>query len=286
MRGVAIYAGLLAATLAVFLLLPQIDLMVSGLFYAQGRGFVLADWPPVILVYRAVPWIAWGIVLVVAGAAIWLFLVGRPLWRFDRKALLFVAASTALGPGLLANTVLKDHWGRARPVQIEAFGGPHHFTPAPLPAAECARNCSFVSGHAALAFSLVAFAFLLPRGPPRRRGIAAALAFGGDRRPRPYRPGRPFPVGCRLCRAARLRDHGAAPLVDRRSGRARVAGAAASSMATIRHAGALAWRFACRSWASPAVRIGTAVAATALLVAISIEAVDRPLALFLHAQGR
>ncbi len=102
----------------------------------------------------------------------------RPLWRFDRKALLFVALSTALGPGLLANAVLKDHWGRARPSQVEAFGGAHRFTPAPLPAAECPRNCSFVSGHAALGFSLVAFAFLLPPGRSRRRGAAAALGFG------------------------------------------------------------------------------------------------------------
>src|SRR5271170_1903644 len=98
MRGVAIYAAFLAAVLALFLLLPQLDLLVSGLFYTRGRGFVLANWPPVIWVFDAVPWVAWGMVLVVAAAAIWLFLVGRPLWRFDRKALLFVAVSTALGP--------------------------------------------------------------------------------------------------------------------------------------------------------------------------------------------
>ena len=32
MKGVAIYAGLLVAILAAFLLLPQIDLLVSGIF--------------------------------------------------------------------------------------------------------------------------------------------------------------------------------------------------------------------------------------------------------------
>ena len=214
MRGVAIYAAFFAAAVALFLLLPQLDLWVSGLFYARGRGFVLANWLPVILVSRAIPWIAWGIVLLVAGAGIWLFLVRQPLWRFDRKALLFIAFSTALGPGFLANTVLKDHWGRARPAQIEAFGGSRAFTPAPLPAVECARNCSFVSGHAALGFSLVAFAFLLPRGPTQSwywRGIGV----WGSSRPRPHRPGRPFPVGCRLCRPDGLRHNGAALLVDR-----------------------------------------------------------------------
>jgi lipid A 4'-phosphatase len=283
MRHMTIFAGLLAATLAVFLLLPQIDLLVSALFYVQGRGFVLADWPPVILVYRAVPWIAWGIVLVVAGAAIWLFLLGRPLWRFDRKALSFVAASTVLGPGLLANILLKDHWGRARPLQIEAFGGPHHFTPAPLPAAECARNCSFVSGHAALAFSLVAFAFLLPRGSPRRRGIAAALAFGAIVGLVRIAQGGHFLsdvvyAGLLVFGTTALlhwwivdRDGLAAPVLQRLYGE-------------IGRGSALTWRFACRNLTSPTARIWTAVAATAIFVAISIEIVDRPLALFLHAQ--
>ena len=283
MRGVAIYAAIFAAALVLFLLLPQLDLWFRGCSMHRGRGFVLESWPPIILVYRSVPWVAWGIVLVTAGAAIWLFLVGRPLWRFDRKALLFVAFSTALGPGFLANTVLKDHWGRARPVQIEAFGGPHHFTPAPLPAAECARNCSFVSGHAALGFSLVAFAFLLQPGPPRRRGIGAALAVGGV-------------VGLvRIAQGAHflsdvvfagLLVFGTTALlywwIVERDGFA-----APSLLQLYREIGrgsALAWRFGCQSWRSPAVRLGTAAFVTTILVVVSIGSVDRPLALFLHAR--
>jgi lipid A 4'-phosphatase len=283
MRAVAIYAALVAATLALFLLLPQVDLLVSGLFYTRGRGFVLASWPPVIWVFGAVPWVAWGIVLVVAGAAMWLFLVGRPLWRFDRKALLFVAASTALGPGLLANTVLKDHWGRARPSQIEAFGGLHHFTPAPLPAAECARNCSFVSGHAALGFSVAAFAFLLPPGPSRRRGIGIALAFGGIIGTVRIAQGGHFLsdvvyAGLLVFGTTALlhwwivdRDWLAAPALQRFYGK-------------IGRGGALAWRFACQIWPSPAIRIGTAIVATTILVLVSVEIIDRPLALFLYTR--
>src|SRR5271166_1122394 len=172
-------SGLIAATVLLFLLAPEIDLSVSGWFYQPHHGFVLHDWAPVAFVYHVVPWITWATILILAFAGAWLFLMERPLWRFDRKALLFVALSVALGPGLLANTLLKDHWGRARPTQIEAFGGSRHFTPAPLPAAECPQNCSFVSGHAALGFSLVAFALLLPAGAARWRAITAALGFGG-----------------------------------------------------------------------------------------------------------
>jgi lipid A 4'-phosphatase len=177
-RGFAIYGAVLTASLALFYLVPQADLLVSGLFYDPAHGFTLAEWRPVTGLTASIRWITWAILLVALVGAIWLRLVGRPLWRFDRNALIFLVAALAIGPGILVNTVLKDHWGRARPYQIEAFGGPHQFTPAPLPADQCDRNCSFVSGHAALGFSLVMFAFLLPVGQARNIVLAVALSFG------------------------------------------------------------------------------------------------------------
>jgi lipid A 4'-phosphatase len=179
MRAVAAYGAALAASLALFWFFPGIDLFVSGLFYDPQHGFPLAAWAPLRSIEGLIRWLTWAILLIALAGAAWLRLRGRPFWRLDRSALIFLVASLAIGPGIVANTVLKDHWGRARPYQTEAFGGTKEFTPAPLPADQCARNCSFVSGHAALAFSLVSFAFLLPAG--RRRDIAfvAALAFGG-----------------------------------------------------------------------------------------------------------
>jgi lipid A 4'-phosphatase len=178
MRGVALYAGLCALVAALFLAAPGVDLAVSGMFYDSAGGFFLANWAPLRLVEGTVPWLVRLMIVIAVIASAWLVLVGRPLWRLDRKALVFLVAATALGPGLIANTLLKDHWGRARPYQIEAFGGTRQFTPAPLPAAQCERNCAFVSGHAALAFSLISFAFLLPFGRRRKTAIAGALAFG------------------------------------------------------------------------------------------------------------
>jgi lipid A 4'-phosphatase len=175
MRRTAVYLALAVLAVALLLLVPQIDLWVSGWFYVPGHGFAWREQRLAVFVDRTIPWLAWGIIGIVAIGAGWLWLMQRPLWRLDRKALLFIAFALALGPGLIVNTVLKDHWGRARPAQIEAFGGTRHFSPAPLPAGECATNCSFVSGHAALAFSLVAFAFLLPAGLARTRAMAAAL---------------------------------------------------------------------------------------------------------------
>ena len=178
MKPTALYLALWLALGLLFLVFPGIDLATSRLFYDPGQGFPLGDWFPVRIVTASIPWLTRLIVLLCAAGAVWLAVRRRPLWRLDRKALVFIVAATALGPGLIANTVLKDHWGRARPHQTLEFGGAKQFTPAPLPAAQCDRNCSFVSGHAALGFSLVGFAFLLPFGWRRRAAIAAALGFG------------------------------------------------------------------------------------------------------------
>ena len=178
MRPPLVWLALLLAASALFLLAPGIDLAVSGWFYEPQQGFALAGWPPARLLDRAIPWLTGAILILCAAAALYLWRAGRPLWRLDRKALAFIVAALALGPGLVANTVLKDHWGRARPAQIAAFGGGREFTAAPLPAAQCTKNCAFVSGHAALGFSLVSFALLLPAGQRRRLAIGAALGFG------------------------------------------------------------------------------------------------------------
>lgn len=177
-KGFATYGAALVASLALFYWAPQVDLFVSRLFYDPAHGFTLADWPPVHDLTASIRWITWAILLLALVGAVWLRLAGRPLWRFDRNALIFLVAALAIGPGILVNTVLKDHSGRARPYQIEAFGGQHQFTPAPLPADQCDHNCSFVSGHAALGFSLVMFGFLLPAGRSRSIALAAALCFG------------------------------------------------------------------------------------------------------------
>jgi lipid A 4'-phosphatase len=178
MKAAGVYGGLWMLIAALFLLMPGIDLATSYLFYDGAKGFFLAGWLPLRAVEGSVPWIVRLMIALAVIAAGWLIVAGRPLWRLDRKALIFVVAATALGPGVIANTVLKDHWGRARPSQVTEFGGARQYTAAPLPAAQCERNCAFVSGHAALGFSLVSFAFLLPFGWRRKTAVAAALGFG------------------------------------------------------------------------------------------------------------
>ncbi len=98
-------------------------------------------------------------------------------------------AALALGPGLLVNLFLKEHWGRPRPVATDLFGGQLPFVPAGQWSDACPSNCSFVSGEASAIFWLICLIPLLPQRLRRAGGVAIVLvalftaglrvAFGG-----------------------------------------------------------------------------------------------------------
>ena len=177
-RALVAYLAALAVASLLFLLAPGIDLWASGLFYRADGGFFLMDWTPVRLIFRAVPWLVTAQIVLIPLLVFAGWWRGRALFGIDLRAGIFLLLALVLGPGVLVNAVLKDHWGRARPSQVVEFGGSKAFTPAPLPAAQCERNCSFVAGHPAIGFGLIAYAFLAT-DPRRRRAIAAAaIGFG------------------------------------------------------------------------------------------------------------
>lgn len=159
-----LFATVLLVT--VFSLWPELDLAVSTLAYAGAGLFPANDWWPVRIVYRGTPWLGTALVLLAAAVLLVAGLrrasVGRRLWR--RAALLLLCA--VLGVGLVVHEALKDHWGRPRPNQVQAFGGVHGFRAALQPSHDCRRNCSFVSGHAATGFALMSLGAL---GPVRTR---------------------------------------------------------------------------------------------------------------------
>jgi membrane-associated phospholipid phosphatase len=167
-------------------------------------------------------------------------------------------------------------------VQIEEFGGAQRFTPAPLPAAECPGNCAFVSGHAALGFSLVAFAFLFPQGL-RTSVTAAALGLGALVGLGRIAQGAHFVsdvvyAGLLVYGTTAVlywwiveRDGLAAPAFMRLY-RAFGRGAAAT------------WGAGRRAFAAPAFGLALGSIAMVILIVVSIGHVDRPLALFLHSR--
>jgi lipid A 4'-phosphatase len=172
-------AGVLIVALVcavLFRLFPGIDIWFSGLFYAPGEGFFLAD--SVFArafeegISAATPIVAIALVVVIVVSLLPRF---AHLARFRAPALL-VLATLAVGTGLAGNAIFKDNWGRARPNRTTEFGGTQRFTPAFVMTSQCRRNCSFVAGHPAAVFALFGAALLLRRR--RRTAIAAVAAFG------------------------------------------------------------------------------------------------------------
>ncbi|MXU64465.1 phosphatase PAP2 family protein [Oceanomicrobium pacificus] len=138
----AVIAGLLAACL--FLALPQIDIAVARLFYREGAGFPVATagWAEHL---RAI--FGWAMGLTIAAAlALFLRACLRPT-NIPARLWGLVLLAFTIGPGLIVNVILKNNWGRARPADVEAFGGELRFTPPIVMSDQCGHNCSFVSGE-------------------------------------------------------------------------------------------------------------------------------------------
>jgi len=170
---------------AVFLSFPGIDLWFSGVFLDAQGHFWLGAVPALQSLRRALWTIADLVALLWLGLAL-LALVRGPVLGWGVRVWLFAVASFVLGPGLLANAILKSYWGRARPQSVVEFGGTARFSPPVLISDQCQHNCSFVSGEAS-AFATVALVLgllLLPRLPVHWRwptGLAVALyALGGS----------------------------------------------------------------------------------------------------------
>ncbi len=164
------------AALVALVLGAVILFTVTGLDIAAQRWFFhpeLADsWPIAnhtlwFLCYRSAPWVTGS--LAVAGTALLVAGVLREQSRRLRLYGLFILLCVIIGPGLIINVVLKDHWGRPRPRQIVEFGGRLAYTQPLLPSPM--RGKSFPCGHCSVGY-LYAIGWWLWRR--RRPGQAAA----------------------------------------------------------------------------------------------------------------
>lgn len=151
-----------------FLAFPGVDLWFSGLFHDPETGtFPMARLRAFTGLRSLGEILVWVVVLVlIVAILIKLALPNRPS-LIPPRAIVFLTTTLALGPGLVVNVIFKNHWGRPRPVTVDAFGGDTPFVGVWQVSDYCSRNCSFVSGEASVAMWLVAVALVLP--PPWHR---------------------------------------------------------------------------------------------------------------------
>jgi membrane-associated PAP2 superfamily phosphatase len=173
--SIALVAGL------AFGLYPELDLLVARYFYAfedpAHNMFAFRIYPPLMWARDIGLWVGTVLVAPAVASLVFKLVLPRRKLLMSGRAIVFLIATMALGPGLLVNVLLKDHWGRPRPIDVTQFGGSEHFVAWWDPRGDCPANCAFVSGDVAGAFWTVAPAAL---APPQWRAIAygAALALG------------------------------------------------------------------------------------------------------------
>jgi len=81
-------------------------------------------------------------------------------YNFSMKNILFVWLTLITNLILIINLFLKNFWGRPRPEDVLEFGGKHDFSSWYQISDACSSNCSFVSGDAAVGFSLIVLYFV------------------------------------------------------------------------------------------------------------------------------
>jgi lipid A 4'-phosphatase len=166
-----------------FIDVPQIDLRVAGLFYNHHGGFILDSFRAARLIQPILAWIIGSFI------SICLLLLAvnnifslHPLktkipFQISNQNVIYLLLALALGPGVLVNAILKDHWGRARPHEVVEFGGNKQFTKAFELSDQCESNCSFVSGEASIGFYGLTFMLIARR---RRKTIAIGSLLMGS----------------------------------------------------------------------------------------------------------
>lgn len=155
-----------------FILFPQIDIYTSSLFYKNG--FYLKGSLYETFFYKSVPIVVASLAVGSIALFLYNFITKKNILNLGPRTILYIVLVLALAPGLIVNTTLKQHWGRARPNQIKEFGGDKTFTPAFILSDQGGN--SFSSGHGAAAFSVLGFALLMRKR--RKLWIVLALGYG------------------------------------------------------------------------------------------------------------
>jgi len=129
--GLIVALSLAAVVGLAFGFYPELDLLVSRYFYgfvdANNNAFAWRLYPPLMLARDSGLWVGTVLVAPAVVALLIKLILPRRKLLLSGRAILFLIVTLALGPGALVNGVLKEHWGRSRPIDVTQFGGPEHF---------------------------------------------------------------------------------------------------------------------------------------------------------------
>ena len=159
---------------------PWIDLVLERALYEPKNGFVFNSISE-ISVLRKFVMSAYGIWYGIVGLFIGGFIIKKISvlpsgkgWNFHQW--LYLGLTSLIGPLLVSNIILKNNWGRARPMQVEEFGGKMDYSLPLQLSDQCQTNCSFVAGEPSSMFMIfISLAFIVSSRRYWFAGLALVL---------------------------------------------------------------------------------------------------------------
>ena len=166
---------LLAVTF--FIQLLDLDLRVEACFFSSDRGWIYGDRTPWSFLYRygALPTIA----TAVAALIVYALSFRWNRFRAQRRAAWFLVLLSIVGPIVVVNLVLKEHWGRPRPGEVIQFGGEKSYLQV-WERGVSGEGRSFPCGHCSAAFFFFGLVFVTRRRSRRWTSVAlvSTLIYG------------------------------------------------------------------------------------------------------------
>ncbi len=162
---------------------PTLDIYISSLFYYGKNQFLLQSYYDVTVLFRKVL-LRLVIIYILILPIISVFFPIKQLYfgyKFNLKDLGFLWFSVFVNIVIVINLVFKNSWGRARPDDVLQLGGNQNFTAWFELSDACSKNCSFVSGDAAVGFSIIVFYFLIKKSIFFWLSLIFGLSFGAIR---------------------------------------------------------------------------------------------------------
>jgi lipid A 4'-phosphatase len=147
-----------------FILFPKFDIFFSKLFFFEEK-FISDKY----IFIRSLRSFLKDLMIVISIASLLLIIVNiffkikKKTFLKPRTKLILIGfiVGPVIGCGLIANFYFKDNWGRARPINIQEFGGEKIYTQPFVISDQCERNCSWISGEASAAFSFITGTIIL-----------------------------------------------------------------------------------------------------------------------------
>jgi lipid A 4'-phosphatase len=203
MKDLAIALAVLLPPSAVFVF-TNLDMDFESLFLAPETNTFDNFRQPWYFLYKYGPIVPSVVLGGFAVALVGGFFAGK--LKKHRKMALYALLTAAIGPGLIANAIFKEHWGRPRPYYVAGLGGTAEYLPlfvkgpyVPNPKRierlkkktglfwelykkhypQQGLHNSFPSGHAAYAFFLFIFYFILRKTRYRSLAFWSVMLYAG-----------------------------------------------------------------------------------------------------------